>query len=200
VWSGEGACHLSSRLGVWGSVVSSPSGVRGGALVANDFSAFKAVFRQIAQYCLAIILSCFARQSLNVSLFISRLDYGSVTLAGLPACQLYRLQSVLYVAARVIYRSKKCDHVIPLLHNLHRNESRSSWRFWRTTVRMWRRLSHGEGFVQQRQLRFMVAEWLTHLATTLEVMGSCPRLGDISQIYLLESIQSLAQRDLKWSV
>jgi len=31
-------------------------------------------------------------------------------------------------------------------------------------------------------------------------MGSRPSLGDISEIYFLESIQSLAQRDLKWSV
>jgi len=48
--------------------------------------------------------------------------------------------------------------------------------------------------------RFTVADWLTHLAATLEVMGSRPSLGDISQIYFLESIQSMAQGDLKWSV
>jgi len=41
-------------------------------------------------------------QSLIVSLVISRLDYGSATLAGLPACQLDRLQSVLNAAARLI--------------------------------------------------------------------------------------------------
>jgi len=38
------------------------------------------------------------------------------------------------------------------------------------------------------------------LAATLEVMGLRRSLGDISEIYFLESIQSLAQRDLKWSV
>jgi len=48
--------------------------------------------------------------------------------------------------------------------------------------------------------RFTVAEWLTNLTATLEVMGSRPSLSDISEIYFLESIQSLAQRDLKWSV
>jgi len=41
-------------------------------------------------------------QSLIVSLVISRLDYGSATLAGLPACQLDILQSVLNAAARLI--------------------------------------------------------------------------------------------------
>jgi len=48
--------------------------------------------------------------------------------------------------------------------------------------------------------RFTVAEWLTHLAATLEVMGSRPSLGVIYEIYFLESIQSPAQRVLKWSV
>jgi len=36
---GEGI-PLPSRLGVWGSVVSSPSGVRGGAPAANAFVAY----------------------------------------------------------------------------------------------------------------------------------------------------------------
>ena len=58
-------------------------------------------------------------QSLVVSLVISRLDYGSATLAGLPACQLDRLQSVLNAAARLIHRSRKFDHVTPLLYDLH---------------------------------------------------------------------------------
>jgi len=58
-------------------------------------------------------------QSLIVSLVMSQLDYGSATLAGLPACQLDILQSVLNSAARLIYRSSKFDHVMPLLHDLH---------------------------------------------------------------------------------
>jgi len=45
--------------------------------------------------------------------------------------------------------------------------------------------------------RFMVTEWLTHLAATLEFVVSRPSLGDISEIYFLESIQSLAQMDFK---
>ena len=42
------------------------------------------------------------------------LDYGSATLAGLPAVQFDRLQSVLNAAARLIYRRRKFDHVPPL--------------------------------------------------------------------------------------
>jgi hypothetical protein len=58
-------------------------------------------------------------QSLIVSLVLSRLDYGSATLAGLPACLLDRLQSVLNAAARLVYGSRKYDHVTPLLRDLH---------------------------------------------------------------------------------
>ena len=45
--------------------------------------------------------------------------YGSATLAGLPAVQLDRLQSVLNAAARLIYRRRKFDHVSLLLKELH---------------------------------------------------------------------------------
>jgi len=40
--------------------------------------------------------------SLAVAFVLSRLDYGNATLAGLPACLLDRLQSVLNAAARSI--------------------------------------------------------------------------------------------------
>ena len=43
-------------------------------------------------------------QSLVVALVLSRLDYGNATLAGLPACLLNRLQSVLNAAARSVDR------------------------------------------------------------------------------------------------
>ena len=58
-------------------------------------------------------------QSLVVSLVLSRLDYGSATLAGLPARQLDRLRSVLHASARLIYSARKSDHVTPLLRDLH---------------------------------------------------------------------------------
>jgi len=50
---------------------------------------------------------------------LTKLDYGSATLAGLPAAQLDRLQTVLNAAARLIYRRRKFDHVSPLLEKLH---------------------------------------------------------------------------------
>ncbi len=58
-------------------------------------------------------------QSLIVSLVFSRLDYGSATPAGLPTRLLERLQSVLNAVARLVYGSRKYDHLIPLLKDLH---------------------------------------------------------------------------------
>jgi len=48
--------------------------------------------------------------------------------------------------------------------------------------------------------RFTVVERLKHSPATLDVTGSRPNSGDFSEIYFFESIQSPAQRDLKWSV
>ena len=57
--------------------------------------------------------------SLVVSLVLTRLGYGSATLAGLPAKQLDRLQSVLNAAARLVFSARKYDHITPLLRELH---------------------------------------------------------------------------------
>ena len=48
-----------------------------------------------------------------------QLDYCNGVLAGLPASQLSRLQSVLHAAARLIYGVRRYDHVTPLLQHLH---------------------------------------------------------------------------------
>jgi len=57
--------------------------------------------------------------SLVVSLVLTRLDYGSATLAGIPAHLIDRLQSEMNAAARIIFSSRKYDHVTPLLHEPH---------------------------------------------------------------------------------
>ena len=58
-------------------------------------------------------------QSLVVSLVLTRLDYGCATLAGCPAVLLYKLQSVMNAAARLVYSARKFEHVTPLLRELH---------------------------------------------------------------------------------
>ena len=57
--------------------------------------------------------------SLVTSLIMTRLDYGSAVLAGLPSHLLNRLQSVLNAAARLVCRARKYDHVTHLLRDLH---------------------------------------------------------------------------------
>jgi len=58
-------------------------------------------------------------QSLVATLVLTRLDYGCTTLAGLPARQLNRLQSVLNAAARLVYGARRREHISPLLRELH---------------------------------------------------------------------------------
>ena len=51
------------------------------------------------------------------SFVISRIDYCSSLLSGLPSYQLARVQSVLNATARIIYSSKRSDHVTPPLRD-----------------------------------------------------------------------------------
>jgi len=48
-------------------------------------------------------------------------DYlkGNVALAGLPSCDLDRLQSVINAAARLTVGTQHHDHITPLLADLH---------------------------------------------------------------------------------
>jgi hypothetical protein len=57
--------------------------------------------------------------SLVISLALSHLDYGNATLAGLLQQSLSMLQSGLNVTARLVYATRKYEHVTPLLRDLH---------------------------------------------------------------------------------
>jgi len=76
-----------------------------------------AVLRQLRSIRRSVTDSMF--HSLVVSLVMPRLDYCNATLAGLPASQLSRLQSVLNAATRLIHRSSRYEHVTPILRDLH---------------------------------------------------------------------------------
>jgi len=55
-----------------------------------------------------------------VHVFItSKLDYCNTILYGLPKSQLDKLQRVQNTAARLVTRSKKHEHITPVLRNLH---------------------------------------------------------------------------------
>ena len=60
-----------------------------------------------------------ATQTLICSLVLSRLDYCNSLLYGLPDATLGRLRRVQNMAARIISRSKRYDHITPVLYNLH---------------------------------------------------------------------------------
>jgi len=85
--------------------------------VSRTVSGCFAVLRQIRSIRRSVSVSVFT--SLVVSLVMPRLHYGNATLAGLPEYQHRRLQSVLNAAARLIYRKSRCQHVTPLLRELH---------------------------------------------------------------------------------
>jgi len=50
---------------------------------------------------------------------MSELDYCNVALAGLPSCDLDRLQSVINAATRLTVCAQHHDHITPLLADLH---------------------------------------------------------------------------------
>ena len=58
-------------------------------------------------------------QSLVASLVLTRLDYGNATLAGIPARETNRLQSVLNAAARTVVGLRHRDHISQALVDLH---------------------------------------------------------------------------------
>jgi len=58
-------------------------------------------------------------QALVVSLVLTRLDYGNSVQAGLPVYLFRRLQSVLYVAARLTYHLRRSDHISDAVACLH---------------------------------------------------------------------------------
>ena len=82
-------------------------------LMSNCFSAMRLIRSIRRSVSKAVLLS------LITALVLSRIDYGNATLAGLPARELYRLQSVLHAAARIVFSARKFDHVTPLLQELH---------------------------------------------------------------------------------
>ena len=53
------------------------------------------------------------------ALVTSRLDYGNALLQGLPQVLIERLQRIQNCAARLITRSRKSEHITPVLRELH---------------------------------------------------------------------------------
>jgi hypothetical protein len=60
-----------------------------------------------------------AARTLVQSLVISRLDYCNVLLLNISAELASKLQTVLNNAARLVTRTRKCEHITPVLIELH---------------------------------------------------------------------------------
>ena len=58
-------------------------------------------------------------RTVAVALIQSKLDYCNSCLYGLPKSQLHRLQMIQNKAARIVSRTKKFDHISPVLRDLH---------------------------------------------------------------------------------
>jgi len=83
-------------------------------------------------------------QSFVVALVLSRLDYGNITLIGIPAYQLRRLQSVMNAAARSITGFRRSDHITDTLASLHwmRSSERIQYKLAMTVFQSLHGLAH----------------------------------------------------------
>ena len=65
------------------------------------------------------LISQHAANSIAVGLILSRLDYCNSCLWALPQQELRRLQLVQNTAARIVTRTRKSEHISPVLRDLH---------------------------------------------------------------------------------
>ena len=80
----------------------------------------KSCFYQIRNVgCIRRYVTTDACKTLVHSLVTSRLDYGNALLYGIPKSSLTRLQKVQNSAARLITRTRKREHITPVLKSLH---------------------------------------------------------------------------------
>jgi len=96
------ACHFSSRSGYLNRLGSIDADG-----CSRTVSACFASLRQIGSIRQSVTRPVL--QSLVAALTLSRLDYGCSTMAGLPARQSNRLQSVLNAAARLVYSARRTE-------------------------------------------------------------------------------------------
>ena len=117
-----GANYISPSSAVHDPGTMTDSDVSMRSHVSWTVSGSFAVLRQIRNLRRSVSVSVFT--SLVVLLIMPRLHYGNTMLAGLPENQHRQLQSVLNAATRLIYRKSRCEHVTPLLRELHWLRSR----------------------------------------------------------------------------
>ena len=112
-----------------------------------------------------------------VALVLSRLDYGSTLLAGLPKQLLDRLQSVQNAAARLVFAARRNDHITPLLHSLH----------W---LRVAERITFRLAVLTYRCLHGSAPEYLASLLQCVSGIHTRQRSASSSDLILPRTIRS----------
>ncbi len=65
------------------------------------------------------MLSVSDAEKLVHAFMTSRLDYCNALLGGCPVSSINKLQRVQHSVARFLTRSRRYDHITPILHSLH---------------------------------------------------------------------------------
>ena len=126
--SSKTSCNLPHSLSVCGTPVPIVSSARNLGVMFDSSAAMKTQINKVCQACYLEIrrigsirhfLTTEATKVLVTSLILSRIDYCNSLLAGLPQSLLESLQKVQNCAARLIFKSRRSDHVTPLLMQLH---------------------------------------------------------------------------------
>ena len=116
----HGSLLWGHKLGLWSLVQpASKTTRRHQSSTSAQCSCAHSQWSTLWQLCSITDVQCPILCSIRWSCHWLRVDYGNATLAGLPASQLRRLQSVLKAAARLIHRSSRYVHVTPMLRDLH---------------------------------------------------------------------------------
>ena len=98
-----------------------------GIFIDSDLSMKSHISKTVSSCFAALRWLCSIRRSVSqavllslvTSLIMTRLDYGSAVLAGLPSHLRNRLQSMLNAAAHLVCHARKYNHVTHLLRNLY---------------------------------------------------------------------------------
>jgi len=93
-----------------------------------------------------------AREMLITSLVHSRLDYCNVVFAGLPACDIRRLQSVLNSSIRLVNGSRKCDLYYVIATGC-RLPDELSLNYTHSFIRVHRVMHHGTLLIMSKERR-----------------------------------------------
>ncbi len=108
---------FSIQLGT--SIITPSTSVRNLGVIFDDQLTFKEHIAKTARSCRFALHNIRKMVALVQALVVSRLDYCSALLAGLPSNAIKPLQMIQNAAARLVFNEPKRTHVTPLFISLH---------------------------------------------------------------------------------